>query len=71
MDMNSYLVEWLANERLGELRGALARERLVASLGTRSSPRLRLGATLIGLGRRLQGDRPGVASRAAGTVVAH
>jgi hypothetical protein len=69
MDMNSYLVEWLARERAGELQTALARQHLAASLATPWSLRVRLGAALIGLGRRLQGDRPAVVARAAGASV--
>jgi hypothetical protein len=70
MDMNSYLVEWLAKERLGELRTALARQQLAASLRERSALRVRLGLALIGIGRRLQGSRSGVAAPAAGAPVA-
>jgi len=61
MDMNSYLIEWLAKERLGELRTALARQQLAASLREPSALRVRLGLALIALGRRLQGDRASAA----------
>jgi hypothetical protein len=57
MDVNSYLVEWLAKERLRELGNALARQQLAASLRPRSPLRVRLGLALIGLGQRLQGSR--------------
>ena len=66
MDMNSYLIEWLAKERLGELRTALARQELAASLRGPSVLRVRLGLALIGLGQRLQGNRSGIAAPAAG-----
>jgi hypothetical protein len=65
MDMNSYLVEWLARERLAELRTALARQQLAASLREPSALRARLGVALIGLGRRLQGNRSGVGGAVA------
>jgi len=55
MDMNVYLVEWWAKERLGEIRTAVEREQLVESV--RRRPRLRVGLALalIRLGRKLQG----------------
>jgi len=70
MDMNSYLIEWLANERLAELRTALARQQLAASLREPSALRVRLGLALIGLGRRLQGRRSGIATPAADAAAA-
>ncbi len=70
MDMNSYLVEWLAKERLRELRTSLARQELAASLRQRSPLRVKLGSALISFGQRLQGIRPGVAAPAAGASAA-
>ena len=70
MDMNSYLIEWLAKERLGELRSALAQQQLAASLREPSVLRVRLGLALIGLGRRLQGNRSSIAAPAANAPVA-
>jgi len=70
MDMNSYLVEWLAKERLSELRTSLERQQLAASLRQRSPLRVRLGLALINLGQRLQGRRAGVATPAAGASAA-
>ena len=64
MDMNSYLVEWLANERLGELRTALARQQLAASVRPPSPLRTRLGLALVSLGRRLQGSDAALSARA-------
>ena len=57
MDLNIYLVEWLAKERLGEVQAAVVRERLAASLRPRPSLRVALGVRLISLGQRLQGVR--------------
>ncbi|PYN88765.1 MAG: hypothetical protein DMD87_09010 [Candidatus Rokuibacteriota bacterium] len=70
MDVNSYLVEWLAKEHLRELGGALARQQLAASVRPRSPLRVRLGLALIGLGQRLQGSRTRVAAPAAGASAA-
>jgi hypothetical protein len=70
MDMNSYLVEWLAKERLGELRAALARQQLAASVRQSSPLRVRLGLALIAFGRRLQGSHGALASRASGAPAA-
>ncbi len=70
MDMNSYLVEWLAKERLSELRAALAREELAASLRQPSPLRVKLGLALISFGQRLRGSRAGVAASAAGASTA-
>ena len=65
MDMNSYLVEWLAKERLVELRTALARQQLAASVRRSSPLRVRLGLALISFGQRLQGSHAALAPRAA------
>ena len=70
MDMNSYLVEWLAKERLSELHASLARQQLAASLRPRSPLRVKLGLALISFGQRLQGSGPGVAAPAAGAPTA-
>jgi hypothetical protein len=70
MDMNSYLVEWLARERLGELRTALARQRLAASLREPSGLRVRLGLALISFGRRLHGSDAPLAARTTGAPAA-
>jgi len=70
MDMNNYLVEWLAKERLGELQAALARQQLAASVRRPSSLRVRLGLALIGFGRRLQGNDKALGRRASGAPAA-
>jgi len=70
MDMNSYLVEWMAKEHLCELRTALARQQLAALVRQPSPLRLRLGLALIGLGRRLQGSDAALARRATGAPAA-
>jgi hypothetical protein len=57
MDMNIYLIEWWAKERLGEMRATLLREQLAESLRQRPSVRVALGMALVALGRRLQGNR--------------
>jgi hypothetical protein len=53
MDMNVYLVEWWAKERLGEIRAAVAREQLAESLRRRPPFRVALGRALTSLGRKL------------------
>ena len=70
MDMNVYLVEWWAKERLGEIRAAVEREQLADSLRQRPPLRVTLGLALISFGRRLQGSRAGVSAPAAGTSAA-
>ena len=70
MDMNSYLVEWLAKERLSELHTSLARQQLAASVRRRSPLRVKLGLALVSFGQRLQGSRAGVAAPAAGASIA-
>jgi hypothetical protein len=57
MDMNAYLIEWLAKERMGEVQAAMLRARIAESARRRPSLRVVLGLALIGLGRRLQGRR--------------
>jgi hypothetical protein len=66
MDMNVYLVEWWAKERLGEIRAAVGREQLAEALRQRPALRVRLGLALIRFGQRLQGNRAGVATPIAG-----
>jgi hypothetical protein len=56
MDMNIYLIEWWAKERLGELRAAGIREQIAEAVRQRPTLRVMLGQALIGLGRRLQGS---------------
>ena len=68
MDMNVYLVEWFAHERLRELRMAVGREQLAESLRPRPSLRAALGSALINLGHRLQGER--AAAQATGATAA-
>jgi len=70
MDMNNYLIEWIAKERLGELRSALARQQLAASVRQPSPLRVKLGLALIGFGRKLQGGDAALARRASGAPAA-
>jgi len=70
MDMNNYLIEWIAKERLGELRSALARQQLAASVRRPSPLRVKLGLALIGFGRKLQGNDTALARRASGAPAA-
>ena len=70
MDMNNYLIEWMAKERLGELRAALARQQLAASVRQPSPLCVMLGRALIGVGRRLQGNDAALARRASGAPAA-
>ena len=59
MDMNLYFAEWLVRERLAEARAAGARDALVQAVRPKRRPaRVRLGAALVSLGRRLEGRRP-------------
>ena len=55
MDMNVYLVEWWAKERLDEIRAAVVREQLADSVRQRPPFRVALGLALINVGRKLQG----------------
>ena len=55
MDMNIYLVEWYAKERLGEISTAAEREQMVESMRRRVPLRAVLGQALISVGRKLQG----------------
>ena len=57
MDLNVYLIEWWAKERMGEVRAAAMRERLAESLRERPPLRVAIGLALIGLGRRLYGGQ--------------
>ena len=70
MDMNVYLVEWWAKERLDELRAALKREQLVESLRQRPPLRVTIGLALISLGQRLRGNAAGTGAPPAGTSAA-
>jgi hypothetical protein len=70
MDMNVYLVEWLAKERLGEIRAAAVREQLAESARQRPSLRVALGLALVSVGRKLQGDRVAVSATATGASIA-
>ena len=70
MDMNVYLVEWWAKERLDELRAALKREQLVESLRQRPPLRVTIGLALINLGQRLRGSAAGTGAPTAGTSAA-
>ena len=65
MDLNIYLVEWWAKERLGEIRAEMHREQIAESFRRKSSLRVALGLALIRVGRRLQGDRAVAATPAA------
>jgi hypothetical protein len=56
MDMNIYLIEWLAKERLGELRAAVIREQIAEVVRQRPTLRMMLGLALMSLGRRLRGS---------------
>lgn len=59
MDMNLYFAEWLVRERLAEARAASVRDALAQAVRPKRRPlRVRLGATLVSLGRRLEGRRP-------------
>ena len=70
MDMNVYLVEWWAKERLDELRAALKREQLAESLRQRPPLRVTIGLALISLGQRLRGNAAGTGAPPAGTSAA-
>jgi len=67
MDMNLYLVEWWAKERLDELRAALNREQLAEALRERPPLRVTVGLALISLGQRLRGNAAGTGAPTAGT----
>jgi hypothetical protein len=70
MDMNIYLIEWWAKERLDEMRAALLREQLAESLRQRPSLRVALGMALVALGRRLQGERAAAPRALANRIAA-
>lgn len=69
MDMNVYLVEWWAKERLGEIRAAVVREQLAVALRQRPPLRVTVGRALISFGRKLQGNYA-AGEPAAGTSAA-
>ena len=59
MDMNLCFAEWLVRERLAEARAAAVRDTLAQAARPKWRPlRVRLGAALVSLGRRLEGRRP-------------
>jgi hypothetical protein len=70
MDLNMYLVEWWAKERLDELRAAVVREHLAESLRQKPPLRVTPGLALISLGKRVQGSAAGTAAPTAGTSAA-
>jgi hypothetical protein len=70
MDMNVYLVEWMAKERLGEIRAAIVREQLAESARRRPSLRVALGLALVNVGRKLQGDRTALSAAASEASIA-
>lgn len=70
MDLNIYLVEWWANERLSEIRRAMHREQIAESFRRKSSLRAALGLALIRVGQRIRGDRAVAATPAARTSAA-
>jgi hypothetical protein len=70
MDLNIYLVEWWAKERLGEIRAEMHREQIAESFRRKSSLRLALGLALIRAGQRVRGDHAVAATQAAGTSAA-
>ena len=70
MDLNIYLVEWWANERLREIRTAMHREQIAESFRQKSSLRVALGLALIRVGQRIRGDRAVAATQAARTSAA-
>ena len=70
MDMNVYLVEWWAKERLDEIRAAVVREQLAGSVRQRPPFRVALGLALINAGRKLQGRHGSVGAPATGASAA-
>ena len=70
MDMNVYLVEWWAKERLDELRAALKREQLAEARRERPPLSVTVGLALISLGQRLRGNAAGAGAPTAGTSAA-
>ena len=70
MDMNVYLVEWMAKERLGEIRAAMVREQLAESVRRRPSVRVALGLALVNFGRKLQGNRAAMSTAASEASIA-
>jgi hypothetical protein len=64
MDMNEYVLEVVAQDRLAEMREAAARSHRVRAARRASRPmRIALGHGLIRIGRRLQGVRDYSAAR--------
>jgi hypothetical protein len=58
MDMNEYVFEVVARDRIAEMRAAAERSHRIRAAGLASYPlRVALGHALIRLGRRLQGVR--------------
>jgi hypothetical protein len=70
MDLNVYLLEWMAKERLHEIQAAAVRERLAESLRQRPPLRVTLGLALINFGQRLLGNRARATAPAAGAPAA-
>ena len=66
MDMNVYLVEWWAKERLDEIRAAVVRQQLAGSVRQRPPFRVALGLALIKFGRKLRGGPAAVGAPATG-----
>lgn len=56
MDLNIYVIEYWAKERMGEVRAAAMRDHLAQSLRARPPLRVAIGQALVSLGHRLQGD---------------
>jgi hypothetical protein len=71
MDMNDYVLEIVARERLAEMRAKAEREHTVAAARSAGRPlRVVVGHALIHLGRRLQQRRRSrVVTTAAGSGV--
>jgi hypothetical protein len=67
MDMNVYLLEWWAKDRMAQVQADALRARLSEALHPRPPLRVVLGVALIRLGRRLQGAG---AAKAADAVAA-
>lgn len=70
MDLNIYLVEWWAKERLSEIRTAMRREQIAEPYRRKSSLRVALGLALIRVGERVRGDRAIATTPAARTSAA-
>jgi len=70
MDLNVYLLEWMAKERVREIQAAAVRERLAESLRQWPPLRVTLGLALISLGQRLLGNRARATVPVAGAPAA-